>query len=107
MSNSGKYILKSELAYNMRRRYINKMINLDQETIDLADKKPNFSAWVRNQLRSERNKHENDDSLKANTARKISEVMDISTAELLYHLEQRSDEEITALVSILRAGLNL
>ena len=84
-----------------------KLITLCPTTWELAQKKPNFSEWIRNQLRSERNKHENDDTLKANTARKISEVMDISTAELLYHLEQRSDDEITALVSILRAGLNL
>lgn len=81
------------------------MINLDQETADLADRKPNFSSWVRNQLRSERNKHENDDSLKANTARKLEQVANISTAELLFHLEKRSTEEITALLSILRGSL--
>jgi len=31
-------------------------ISLDSTTWELAKKKPNFSAWVRDQLRSERNK---------------------------------------------------
>jgi len=33
-----------------------KLITLDPTSWDLAAKKPNFSEWVRNQLRSERNK---------------------------------------------------
>jgi phage terminase large subunit-like protein len=33
-----------------------KLITLDPTSWDLAAKKPNFSDWVRNQLRSERNK---------------------------------------------------
>lgn len=82
-----------------------KLITLCPMTWDLAQKKSNFSGWIRNQLRSERNKHENDDSLKANTARKLEQVANISTAELLFHLEKRSTEEITALLSILRGSL--
>ena len=89
----------------MRRRYIAKMINLDIETIEMADKIPNFSAWVRGKLRSQRNISENDDALKANTARKVESVANISSAELLWHLEQRSPEEIGALISILKNGL--
>ena len=81
------------------------MVNLDTETIELADKIPNFSAWVRNKLRSQRNISENDDALKANTARKVESVANISSAELLWHLEQRSPEEIGALISILKNGL--
>ena len=33
-----------------------KLITLDPTSWDLAAKKPNFSEWVRNQLRAERNK---------------------------------------------------
>jgi hypothetical protein len=80
-----------------------KMITLDDETSKLAALKPNFSEWVRNQLRSERNKM---DYSKGQLTR-ITESVNLSSAELLYHLEQRSDAEITALVSILRGSLNL
>ena len=38
------------------RKNLQKLINLDQETWEEAIKKTNFSAWVRDQLRSERNK---------------------------------------------------
>jgi predicted membrane chloride channel (bestrophin family) len=82
-----------------------KLITLCPITWDLAQKKSNFSAWIRNQLRSERNKTENDDALKANTARQVESVANISSAELLWHLEQRSPEEIGALISILKNGL--
>ena len=34
------------------------MITLDEETWELALQKANFSSWVRNQLRSERNKED-------------------------------------------------
>ena len=81
---------------------IQKMISLDRETADIASRIPNFSNWVRNQLRSHRNQSENDDSLKANTARQVEELTDISTARLLWHLERRSDEEIRALINLLR-----
>ena len=47
-----KFISKSFLASNMRP--IN--VTLDSVTWELAKKKPNFSSWVRDQLRSERNK---------------------------------------------------
>ena len=78
------------------------MISLDNETAAIAASIPNFSGWVRNQLRSHRNKSENDDSIKANTARKVEELTDISTARLLWHLERRSIEEIRALVNLLQ-----
>lgn len=81
---------------------IQKMISLDRETAEIATRIPNFSSWVRNQLRSHRNKSENDDSAKANTARKLESVTEMSTAELLYHLEQRNADEIRALVRLLR-----
>ena len=35
---------------------VQKIISLDKETAELAKKKTNFSGWVRDQLRSERNK---------------------------------------------------
>jgi hypothetical protein len=49
-----KFIYKCFLASNMRP--IN--VTLDSVTWELAKQKPNFSAWVRDQLRSERNKSE-------------------------------------------------
>jgi len=49
-----KSISNSKLASNMRP--IN--VSLDATTWELAKNKTNFSAWVRNQLRSERNKKE-------------------------------------------------
>ena len=42
----------------MPRKNRTKLITLDETTFELAVQKPNFSAWVRNQLRSERNKTE-------------------------------------------------
>ncbi len=80
-----------------------KMITLDEETWKLAEFKPNFSQWVRNSLRSERNKRDN----KENQMTRLTDTVKMSSAELLYHLEQRSEAEITALVSILRGSLNL
>ena len=79
-----------------------KLITLCPKTWELAQQKPNFSAWIRDKLRSERNKSENDDAWKANTARKLEEITEMSTAQLLYHLEQRSIEEIRALISLLQ-----
>lgn len=49
-----KLISKIKLASNMRP--IN--VTLDATTWELAKQKTNFSAWVRSQLRSERNKRE-------------------------------------------------
>ena len=42
----------------MARKNRTKLISLDETTWELALMKPNFSEWVRNQLRSERNKSE-------------------------------------------------
>lgn len=88
------------------------MVSLDTETAEIAKSigvqyraHGGFSTWLRNQLRSYRNRTENDDVLKANTARQVESVANISSAELLWHLEQRSPEEIGALISILKNGL--
>lgn len=40
----------------MPRKNRTKLITLDETTWELSLKKPNFSAWVRDKLRSERNK---------------------------------------------------
>jgi hypothetical protein len=77
-------------------------ISLDAETWEMAKDKTNFSQWCRDSLRSERNKRSNN----AIRAGKIEQITKISTAELLYQLEQRSDDEINALVSILRGSLS-
>ena len=82
-----------------------KLITLDEITWKLAEKKPNFSEWVRNQLRSERNRMETTEGMKANQAIRIQEATKMHNSELLYHLEQRSPTEIKALMSILKNGL--
>lgn len=82
-----------------------KLITLCPITWELAQRKPNFSAWIRDKLRSERNRSENNDTILANNTRKIEERTNISSAELLWHLEKRSPEEIRALISILKNGL--
>jgi hypothetical protein len=91
---------------------IQKMVSLDTETAEIAQSigvqyraHGGFSTWLRNQLRSYRNKSENDDAAKANMARKLERVTQLNTAELLYHLQQRSEEEIRALVSLLKGTL--
>ena len=48
-----------------------KLITLCPTTWELAQKKPNFSEWIRNQLRSERNKSENEDSIAFKAARDL------------------------------------
>lgn len=87
-------------------------ISLDSVTWELAKKKINFSSWVRDKLRSERNhmaEKANDDyivkEIRENRMNRIENIMPISTSELCYHLERRSDAEITALVSILQGSL--
>lgn len=89
-----------------------KLITLCPTTYELASKKPNFSDWVRNQLRSERNKRElpryEHESIQENAIERYSKIQQhtqISNQELLYHLENRTPEEIKALMSILRNGL--
>jgi len=84
-------------------------ISLDQVTWELAKKKPNFSDWVRNQLRSERNRThlgQTIEEIHLNQKNRLEEKLDISTARLLYELEQRSDEEITALIALLQGSLS-
>lgn len=88
---------------------IQKMVSLDKETAEIAKKigeqyrnHGGFSTWLRNQLRSYRNKSENDDAIVARKARQIQAMTKMSTHELFWQLEQRSDDEIKALVSLLR-----
>lgn len=87
---------------------IQKMVSLDAETAVIAKQigeqyrsNGGFSTWLRNQLRSYRNKSENDDAMKANQSRKLEQLTKMRTGELLWHLEQRSPEEIRALVNLL------
>jgi AraC-like DNA-binding protein len=84
-----------------------KLITLDPVTWELASKKTNFSEWVRNQLRSERNKSESVLQDKFDQMTRLTDTVKMSSAELLFHLEQRSEAEISALVSILQGSLNL
>jgi len=79
---------------------IQKIISLDKETAELAAAKSNFSGWVRNQLRSERNKTEA--AIYEQNIRELEGHVQMSSRELLWHLEQRTDEEIRALVSLLK-----
>ena len=89
---------------------VQKIISLDRETAELASRKTNFSGWVRNQLRSERNKREFADEQETLTANaieryeRIETQTKISNRELLFHLEKRTEEEIRALITILRNG---
>ena len=80
---------------------IHKTITLDLETSKLAAKKTNFSQWVRNMLRSERNKMDGNDIAVRHKFR-LQDVTGLSTAELLYHLESKTEEEIKALIAILK-----
>jgi len=58
-----------------------KLITLDPTSFELASKKTNFSEWVRNQLRSERNKgHERP---------RLSEM---STERIQFELDRRNEE---------------
>jgi len=58
-----------------------KLITLDEEAWAEAEKKTNFSEWVRNQLRSERNKgHERP---------RLSEM---STERIQFELDRRNEE---------------
>jgi len=83
---------------------IHKTITLDLETSKLAAKKTNFSQWVRDQLRSERNKREAGDysQQKLESQRRIEEIVDLSTGQLLHQLERKTDAEIKALIAILK-----
>lgn len=89
-----------------------KLITLCPVTWDLAQKKPNFSSWIRDQLRSERNRKEiyaEDSERSRNMIEKyqrIEQKTSISNAELLYHLEKRSLNEIKALVAMLKNGFS-
>ena len=79
---------------------IHKTITLDEETSKLAAKKTNFSQWVRNMLRSERNRTESAIANKHKT--RIEQATGITTFELLHYREKKSAEEIQALIAILK-----
>ena len=99
---------------------VQKIISLDKETAELAKTKTNFSGWVRDQLRSERNKREQykdldmEDAHEAMRYRNQNKInrydaldttlqrAEINSRELLWHLEQRTDEEVKALVALLK-----
>ena len=83
---------------------IHKTITLDIETSKLAAKKTNFSQWVRDQLRSERNKREAGDfsDQKLERVSRIEQITDLSTGQLLHQLERKTDAEIQALIAILK-----
>ena len=57
-----------------------KLITLDPTSFEIASKMPNFSAWVRDQLRSHRNKNQ--------TTLGSGDIADIMDGELmdLYHI---------------------
>ena len=94
---------------------VQKIISLDKETAELAAKKSNFSGWVRDQLRSERNRREmarseesdknEEQRIAVNTRNRFDALLEnqeITTSRLLYELEKRSADEIKALVAILK-----
>tara|TARA_R110002020_G_scaffold197609_2_gene398714 strand:- start:284 stop:556 length:273 start_codon:yes stop_codon:yes gene_type:complete len=83
---------------------IQKMISLDQETARLASQKTNFSNWVRDKLRSERNQREVGDftQMKLQQLSEVSEYLDMSTHRLLYYLEQKEESEIKVLIQLLK-----
>lgn len=81
------------------------MISLDYETAEIAKQIGNFSQWIRDKLRSYRNQSENRDGKLANNARKIESTLKMNSNMLLYHLEQLSDDEIRALLAILKNAL--
>tara|TARA_Y100001951_G_scaffold42067_1_gene33299 strand:+ start:2113 stop:2385 length:273 start_codon:yes stop_codon:yes gene_type:complete len=83
---------------------IHKTITLDPETSKLAARKPNFSQWVRNQLRSERNKMEAGDYSQSKLERisRIEQITELTTGQLLHQLERKTDAEIQALIAILK-----
>jgi hypothetical protein len=82
---------------------IQKMISLDAETARLASQKSNFSNWVRDKLRSERNQREAGDytQMKLNQLSRVTEHLDMSTHRLLYYLEQKEEAEIKVLIQLL------
>lgn len=60
-------------------------VTLDSVTWELAKQKPNFSEWVRNQLRSERNKTEGQHM--------FMPLSQISTERIAWELKKRGEEE--------------
>lgn len=57
-------------------------VTLDSVTWELAKQKTNFSEWVRNQLRSERNRYGSN-----------PHISQMTTERLLYELAKRGEEE--------------
>ena len=63
-----------------------KLITLDPTSWDLAARKTNFSEWVRNQLRSERNKVEQ---------HRYMPLAEISTERIAWELNKRMDKDFS------------
>jgi hypothetical protein len=61
-----------------------KLITLDPTSWDLATKKTNFSEWVRNQLRAERNKEPQHVNMR---------LQDMSTERIEWELKKRMNDE--------------
>lgn len=82
-----------------------KLITLCPVTWELAQRKTNFSGWIRDMLRKEQLHRDSETGMAVNHIERLQAAVkpaDISTNELLYHLEQRSPDEIRSLVNILR-----
>ena len=64
------------------RKNLQKLINLDQETWEMAIKKTNFSQWVRGKLRSERNQE----------GSKRPKLSEMTTERIQFELDRRNEE---------------
>jgi hypothetical protein len=80
-------------------------ISLDATTWELAKRKTNFSEWVRNKLRSERNQGQTTEDFNQFKIDKLEKITKMNTNRLLYQLELLTESELTALVSILQGSL--
>ncbi len=94
---------------------IQKMISLDSETNRIANEISiayrtygGLSYWIRNQLRSYRNKRDAGDFTQArlHTQDQINNHLNLSHNQLLYCLEQKSPDEIKVIIQLLTNSLN-
>jgi hypothetical protein len=80
-------------------------ISLDATTWELAKSKTNFSEWVRNKLRSERNRGQTTEDFNEFKINRLENITKMNTNKLLYQLEILTDSELSALLSILQGSL--
>ena len=94
---------------------IQKMISLDVETNRIANEISltyrtygGLSYWIRNQLRSYRNKLEAGDYTQAKLLdqEQIKSHLNLSSGQLLHCLEQKSPEEIKVIIQLLTNSIN-